>query len=485
MTEITVQAPAKPAAKATVKVAARAAVKTGSAAHLTDPAISALIRHQHGVLTAAQAAAHGLPHETLRRRVQRGIWQRVLPGLYVLQCGPPNTVQWSIAALLYAGEDSILTGPAALAAHRLPIPRAPSPPRTTLGPAAIVDRPRTGAMEPAGHCDGTPEAGAAPAGAGGPAGGRLAGPAAAPGAHPAHSRSASPAGQQTANAQLPYSACASVPRLDVLVPHRMRRQNIAGIRIMRTAQLPSPVELGPLRFAPLAKALVDTCLIALEGGERAVVDLLIASALADGRVGLAELEDALGQAPRRNASALRAHLSRHRGAARRAAEHRLLTALRLAGPPDALLDVAVYEGGQRIAQASALWPRRAVAAMVDGPEHEVQGLARLGFAVLRIEPPHVTHDLAGVLRQIESVLRERPEAAVPQGVALLPRTTAASASAPRPAQTTPSASQPAPPAQSTCTPQAAFIPAQRTRTVGSLAGTGCASPLPRGETGQP
>jgi hypothetical protein len=88
-----------------------------------SPALSTLINVQHGILTAAQAKAGGLPHETLRRRVQRGLWQRLVPGVYALQGSPPSRVQWLVAAQLYAGEQSVLTGEAAMAVHGIRLPR--------------------------------------------------------------------------------------------------------------------------------------------------------------------------------------------------------------------------------------------------------------------------------------------------------------------------------------------------------------------------
>lgn len=88
-----------------------------------SPSLNTLIERQHGVLTAAQAKAGGLPHETLRRRVQRGLWQRLVPGVYALQGGPPSRGQWLVAAQLYAGDESVLTGEAALAVHGIRLPR--------------------------------------------------------------------------------------------------------------------------------------------------------------------------------------------------------------------------------------------------------------------------------------------------------------------------------------------------------------------------
>lgn len=458
-------------AAADTATATAAGAKAAPAARLTDPAFSALIRRQHGVVTAAQAAAYGLAHETVRRRVARGIWQRLLTGLYVLQCGPPSTLQWSIAALLYAGERSMLTGPAALAAHRLPIPRVPAtsplfahiaPPNLTP-PNLTLPNLTPPNLTPPTLSVPFPPAVPIPVSAPIPVPDELPLPpilARFPRFAPVPIPAASIDG-------VPY-----IPRLDVLVPHRMRRQNVAGIRIVRTTHLPVPVEAGPLRFAPLARAVIDTCLAVFEAGNTDCAELLIAATLADGRVSLAELDDVLALAPRRGAAALRGHLTRLRTAARGAASHRLYDALTATAqdPSPPILDVAVYDGNRRVAQATALWPTRAVAAAVDAPEHEVKTLSNLGFAVVQIAPQRVADDLPGVLRQVRTTLRERPEATLPTGVSLLPRATPFAAPLPTP---------PAHPH-----PPTARMRTQRVLTASSPARTGRGSLLPRGGTGQ-
>jgi hypothetical protein len=338
----------------------------------------------------------------------------------------------------------MLTGPAALAAHRLPIPRAPatSPLFAHIAPPNLTPPTLSAPFPPAVPIPVPDEL-----------------PPILPQLTPVPIPAASIDG-------VPY-----IPRLDVLVPHRMRRQNVAGIRIVRTTHLPVPIEAGPLRFAPLAKAVIDTCLAVFEAGNPDCAELLIAATLADGRVGLAELDDVLGLAPRRGAAVLRGHLTRLRTAARGAASHRLhdaLTAAQEPSPP--ILEVAVYDGNRRVAQATALWPTRAVAAAVDAPEHEVKTLSNLGFAVVQIAPQQVADDLPGVLRQVRTTLRERPEATLPTGVSLLPRATRFAAPLP-----TPTAPQP---------PPGARMRAQRVLTASSPARTGCGSLLPRGGTGQ-
>ena len=100
---------------------------------LQDPHLRTLIDQQHGVLSAKQAVSNGLSRETMRRHVLRGLWQRPVPGVYALQGGPPNRLQWLIAAQLYAGEGSVLTGRATLSVYGLEV----DPPEPTGAPAAI------------------------------------------------------------------------------------------------------------------------------------------------------------------------------------------------------------------------------------------------------------------------------------------------------------------------------------------------------------
>ena len=52
-----------------------------------------------------------------------GPWQSVLPGVYVAATGKPRTLQLQMAALLYAGDGSLITGQAALLHHHI---RGPS-----------------------------------------------------------------------------------------------------------------------------------------------------------------------------------------------------------------------------------------------------------------------------------------------------------------------------------------------------------------------
>jgi hypothetical protein len=79
-----------------------------------------VLQEQHQVVTRRQALRCGMPPTTLARQVgPGGRWQRLLPGVYLAVTGTATQDQREIAALLYAGPRSLITGPAAVRRHRL------------------------------------------------------------------------------------------------------------------------------------------------------------------------------------------------------------------------------------------------------------------------------------------------------------------------------------------------------------------------------
>lgn len=61
-----------------------------------------------------------MPHSTLDRQIApAGPWQRLLPGVYLAVTGTVTRDQREMAALLYAGPRSLITGSAAVRRHRL------------------------------------------------------------------------------------------------------------------------------------------------------------------------------------------------------------------------------------------------------------------------------------------------------------------------------------------------------------------------------
>jgi hypothetical protein len=84
--------------------------------------LSKLLGQQHGVASRAQLLALGMPDRAMQYRLRTGPWQALLPGIYLSVAEPPSFAQQEMAALLYAGPPSLVTGPAALTHHGIGSP---------------------------------------------------------------------------------------------------------------------------------------------------------------------------------------------------------------------------------------------------------------------------------------------------------------------------------------------------------------------------
>jgi hypothetical protein len=72
------------------------------------------------VIARHQALAAGVTPSFLRHRLRLdGPWQGLLPGVYLAATGTPTLTQQEMAALLYAGRGSVITGLAAVRRHRI------------------------------------------------------------------------------------------------------------------------------------------------------------------------------------------------------------------------------------------------------------------------------------------------------------------------------------------------------------------------------
>jgi len=83
-------------------------------------ALDRTLDQQLGVMTREQAVAVGLTRHALRHRLRlEGPWQDLLPGVYLAATGSPTLIQQQMAAMLYAGPDSVITGLAAVRQHHI------------------------------------------------------------------------------------------------------------------------------------------------------------------------------------------------------------------------------------------------------------------------------------------------------------------------------------------------------------------------------
>lgn len=88
-------------------------------------ALARTLHQQLDVITRSQAAAAGLTSHALRHRIRLdGPWQSLLPGVYLAATGTPTIIQQEMAAQLYAGQGSVITGLAAVRQHHIRGPAA-------------------------------------------------------------------------------------------------------------------------------------------------------------------------------------------------------------------------------------------------------------------------------------------------------------------------------------------------------------------------
>jgi hypothetical protein len=79
-----------------------------------------LLHQQFSVVSRAQLRGLGMKDTAMQWRIRAGgPWQVLLPGVYLGVTGAPNLPQKDMAALLYGGPGSAVTGPAALMYHGL------------------------------------------------------------------------------------------------------------------------------------------------------------------------------------------------------------------------------------------------------------------------------------------------------------------------------------------------------------------------------
>ncbi len=85
---------------------------------LSVDGLPALLSSQLAVASRGQLLALGMNDRAMQYRLRPGgPWQALLPGIYLSVTGTPTFEQKEMAALLYAGPESLVTGRAALWHH--------------------------------------------------------------------------------------------------------------------------------------------------------------------------------------------------------------------------------------------------------------------------------------------------------------------------------------------------------------------------------
>jgi hypothetical protein len=303
---------------------------------LDRDALAKILSRQLDVIGRDQALAIGVTHHALRHRLRPGgQWMSLLPGVYVAATGTPTIVQQQMAAMLYAGQGSVITGPAALRYHRI---------RGT-----------------------------------------------------------------------------SRELVDILIPASRKRRDSAFVRVHRTFRMPDRVSrLGPLRYAPPARAVADAVRDLTSLRE---VRAVVADAIQRNRCKIQELHAELTAGPTVGSALFRAALSDVAEGIRSAAEGDLKDLLAGSGLPMPLFNPMVFAGDTFVAKPDAWWPEFGIAVEVDShewhmsPQDHTRTLERqsrmgkYGIVVLPFTPRQIRSQPAEVIATIREALesaRSRP-----------------------------------------------------------------------------
>lgn len=82
--------------------------------------LACILRRQYDVISRKQALECGMTRGTIEYRLRPdGPWRQILPAVYLTVTGTASADQRETAALLYAGPQSVITGPVAVRRHNL------------------------------------------------------------------------------------------------------------------------------------------------------------------------------------------------------------------------------------------------------------------------------------------------------------------------------------------------------------------------------
>jgi hypothetical protein len=82
--------------------------------------LAGILRRQYDVISRSQALECGMTRGTIEYRLRPdGPWRQILPAVYLTVTGTATADQRDMAALLYAGPQSVITGPVAVRRHNV------------------------------------------------------------------------------------------------------------------------------------------------------------------------------------------------------------------------------------------------------------------------------------------------------------------------------------------------------------------------------
>lgn len=202
--------------------------------------------------------------------------------------------------------------------------------------------------------------------------------------------------------------------IDVLIPFDKRRKTTGFVRIHTTTRMPERVfTTGPLRLAPLARAVADA---ARELTRLSDARALVADVVQQRRCTVGQLVTELEDGPIQGSALLRIAINDVRDGIRSSPEADLKDLLERARIPAPVFNPRLYADDMFIACPDAWWPELGVAAEVDSREYHLSPedhertlerharMAAYGITVLHFTPRQIRTQPAQVAATIKAAL---------------------------------------------------------------------------------
>ncbi|ORT61755.1 hypothetical protein [Streptomyces sp. CB03238] len=224
----------------------------------------------------------------------------------------------------------------------------------------------------------------------------------------------------------------SLDRIDVLVPRTRRLRSTGCVRIVRTHEMPRPVEVTGLPVAPVARALADAV---AQIGDAPTVRRLLTEAVRGGHCEPAVVVRELNRLRLLTRPHVVDAVDSLLAEGRALAEDRLYEMVRTQGLPEPLWNVDLrLPGGPHLGGVDAYWPDHAVAVELDtrAPRQDDDTLwteytakrehmERLGITVVHITPRKLRDALEQQAVVVRTALMAAGDRAPAAYVVVLPR----------------------------------------------------------------
>src|SRR6266487_1854543 len=211
--------------------------------------------------------------------------------------------------------------------------------------------------------------------------------------------------------------------VDLLVSAGCQRRSTGFVRLHRTTRLPETVHrIGPLRYVPAHRAVIDTCRWISEICD---VRAIIANAVQRDKVRVGDLARELATGQAVGSALIRDVLAEIADGVRSASEADLRALVKREGLPDPHYNPRLYLNGEFISMPDAWWPEAAVAVEVDSREwHLSPGdwartmarhsrMSARGIIVLHYPPSRLRAEGAAVAAEIRLAIESGRQRTLP------------------------------------------------------------------------